>query len=323
MFVLESKVEIGDLIFNQVVDIKIRRSVDLLSDTAVIKLPTKFVLKDTKQKLQSDKAIKVGNPVTITLAYKGKFERVEFRGVVTSIKPTTPVEIQCEDNVWFLRRKTINNSFYDTTLKDILTYVVDKKYVELSNKIPNIPVKQYVIKRKNSAQALIQIQQDFGLNIYLDDEGKLFAGLVQTESIGDKVVYDLNYNIVSQNLKFVNENDVKIKIVAKAFFKNNTHIEVVLGDLDGEERTWHTHTINDEETLKKVAQSKLNQLKYSGYDGDIKSFLIPFADRGMTAQIIDEVYPEREGLYFIPSVNIHFGTRGARRIITLGSKLSK
>ncbi len=42
----------------------------------------------------------------------------------------------------------------------------------------------------------------------------------------------------------------------------------------------------------------------------------------MSAHIVDERYPEREGRYFIPKIVIHFGSGGARRIVTLGRKVS-
>jgi hypothetical protein len=322
MFVLESKIEIGNLVFNEVVDVKITRSVDVLSDTAVIKLPTSFVLKDTNRELNTSKAILSGNPVSIRLGYKDKFSRIAFTGVVTTVKPTTPVEIHCEDAVWHLRRTTVNKAFTNTTLKDILREVVKKTNIKLSNNIPDAPIKKYLIKDKNGAQALHQIKQDFALNVFLDDQGKLFAGLQQTEGAGKQVTYDLEYNIVSHNLQFVKEGDIRVKIVAKAILPDNTRIEVVVGDLDGEQRTWTTHSIDNKETLEKFALSRLQQAQYVGLGGTITGFLIPFADRGMTAQIIDERYPEREGKYFISKVVIHFVNRGARRIITLGQKVS-
>ncbi|QYS88020.1 hypothetical protein [Flavobacterium davisii] len=46
MFVLTCKVEIGNYVFHQVNEIEINKSVDEMSDTATIKLPTRFKVRD-------------------------------------------------------------------------------------------------------------------------------------------------------------------------------------------------------------------------------------------------------------------------------------
>ena len=37
---------------------------------------------------------------------------------------------------------------------------------------------------------------------FLDDEGKLYAGLQQLNNVLQTVIYDLNYNIVENNLEY-------------------------------------------------------------------------------------------------------------------------
>lgn len=322
MFVLGCKVEIGDYVFDSIVDVKIVRSVDLLSDTAIIKLPTKFVLKGMKQKHTTEKTFKVKDPVTITLAYVGKFEHTEFRGFVSKIKPNTPIEIHCEDSTFVLRRQSHFKNFTNTTLRGVLQYITAGTGIELSPNIPDVPLENFLLKGDNGAQALNKIKE-FGFVVFFDGNGKLFAGLRQTEGTGKEVTYDLDYNIVSHELEFKTAEQVKIKLKAKGWKPDNTYIEVEVGDKDGEERIWQTRSVTNEAELRKLAESQLMAMTYNGYDGTVTGFLIPFADRGMTAHIIDEEYPEREGKYFIPKVEIEFGTNGARRVVTLGRKLSE
>ena len=121
MFILESKVEIGNYIFNQVNEIEITKSVEELSDTAVIKLPTRFKVRQNGEQKFTEDAIKVGDKVTITLGYEGKYSGVEFTGFVKKISPKIPLEIHCEDALWVLRRKNITRSWEKTTMKEILT----------------------------------------------------------------------------------------------------------------------------------------------------------------------------------------------------------
>ncbi len=321
MFVLECKIEIGNLSFDQVVDVKITRSVDLLSDTAVIKLPTTFVLKGTGENQNTQKALKVEDAVRITLGYKGKFSKTEFTGFVTHVKPTTPIEVHCEDAIWKVRQKSCFKNFKDTTLKNILNYIVEGTGVMLSDKVPQMKINNFLLKNDNGAQSLMKLK-NYGLTLFLDDSGKLFAGLRQSQGSGKEVTYDLEYNIVKHRLQFKEEKEVKIKLRAKARKPDNTYIEVEVGDKQGQTLEWITHDITSESELKKVAESRLKQMTYDGYEGTVTGFLIPFADRGMSAHIVDERYPEREGRYFIPKIVIHFGSGGARRIVTLGRKVS-
>jgi hypothetical protein len=263
----------------------------------------------------------VDDTVSITLGYEGRFEHTEFTGYVTHVKPTTPIEVHCEDAIWKLRQKSCFRNFKNTTLKSILNYIVEGKDIALSNNIPEMAIDNFLLKNDNGAQALMKLKK-YGLSIFLDDEGKLYAGFRQTEGAGKEVVYDLEYNIVKHRLQFKEAKEVKIKLKAKARKPDNTYIEAEVGDSDGQTIEWITHDITSEAELKKVAESRLKEMKYDGYEGSITGFLIPFADRSMTAHIKDERYPEREGRYFVPKIIIRFGTGGARRIVTLGRKLS-
>ncbi|MEI7488180.1 MAG: hypothetical protein WCJ72_12365, partial [Chryseobacterium sp.] len=51
------------------------------------------------------------------------------------------------------------------------------------------------------------------------------------------------------------------------------------------------------------------------------SFLIPFATRGMVAEIRDSEHPHLAGNYFISEVKTTFGMGGARRIVKISNKL--
>jgi len=42
----------------------------------------------------------------------------------------------------------------------------------------------------------------------------------------------------------------------------------------------------------------------------------------MLAEIRNEVYPEKEGTYYIDSVQIKYGMNGARRFVEIGQRLT-
>ena len=321
MFILESKVEIGSYIFNQVNEIEITKSVEELSDTAVIKLPTRFKVRQNGEQKFTEDAIKVGDKVTITLGYEGKYSGVEFTGFVKKISPKIPLEIHCEDALWILRRKNITRSWEKTTMKEILTEVVKNTPVQLADNIPSVNLDKWIIKNANGAQVLESLKKDLLMTAFINDEGKLYCGLQQLTNVGQTVVYDLNYNLVENNLEFKSKEERKIKIKYTYIDKENKRKSIEVGDPDGEQRTYHTSVISDTKKLEEMANAEIEKLKYDGFEGDVTSFLIPYATRGMKAKLLDNEHPNREGNYFIKKVVTTFGTGGARRKITIGNKL--
>ncbi len=321
MFILKCKILIGGYAFNSINEVEITKSVEELVDTAVIKLPTKFKIRSTGELKYIEEVIKPGDQVKITLAYEGKFEKVEFTGYVSKVSPKIPMEIQCEDSMWLLRRKNTNKAFGKTTLKEILNEVVAGTGIQLSDKVPQMQIDKFIIKDANGTQVLQKLKEDFALSIYLDDEGKLYAGLEQMNNIGQVAIYDLNYNLVSNDLEFKTEEEKKLKIRYTYIDKANKKRQVEVGDQDGELRTFHTSVISDEAQLRKMAEAELKKNKYSGFEGSVKSFLIPFATRGMVAEIRDKEHKNRQGKYYIKKVATSFGTSGARRTVTIGNKL--
>lgn len=321
MFILAGKIQIGDYVFTAINDVEITKSVEDLVDTATIKLPTKFKVRQNGVQKYTEEAIKIGDKVTITLAYEGKYEGVEFTGFVAKVSPKIPMEIYCEDAMWLLRRKNIKKAFAKTTLKEILQEVVLGTDLKLSEKIPEMGIDKFIILNANGTQVLQKLKEEFALSIYLDDDGKLYAGLEQLNNIGKVAIYDLNYNLVSNDLEFKTADEKKIKVIYESKdLKTHEKIKVELGDEGGETITLSVPVSNKKE-LESLAASALKMRKYDGYDGSVKSFLIPFATRGMAAKIIDKEHSNRDGQYFIKKVVVNFGTDGARRTVTISNKL--
>ncbi len=325
MFILDSTIKIGDYTFKQVHNVRIVKSVDLLSDTATIKLPISalFGNKDKGFERKSlEEEIKAGMPVSITLAYKDVYEKKEFTGYVAFVKPNTPIiEIECEDAVYKIRKKRINKNFGKTTLKEVLEFIVAGTEVPLAGDIPEVQFDRFLIKNKNGAQSLQKLSDEYGLSIFIDDNNKLYAGLRQLKGAGSLVRYNLHKNVIKPNLEYRRAEDTRLYVKVIGVQKDNTKIEVIVGDTDGEQRTIHKYNVSSKKTLKEIGEAELSNLRFTGYRGTVTSFLVPYATRGMSAEIIDNNYPQRSGTYFVPKVTISFGQNGARRKVELGSKL--
>lgn len=321
MYILSAKIEIGNYVFNSVNEVEITKSVEELVDTAIIKMPLKFKVRDNNEQKFTEEVIKAGDPVKITLAYEGKYEGVEFEGYVARIKPKTPLEVHCEDAMWLLRRKNITRSFEKTTMKEILEEVVKDTPIKLSKRIPSVALDKYIIKDANGTQVLQGLKENLAMTVFLEDDGSLYCGLQQATNIGQRVIYDLNYNLVENNLEFKTSEDKKIKVRYTYIDKQNKRKSYEFGDKDGELRTYHTSVVSDEKKLEEMAKAEIKKLKYDGFEGDVVSFLIPYVTRGMAGEVQDAEHKNREGNYFIKTVVTTFGTSGARRKATFSNKL--
>lgn len=321
MFVLESHIKIGSFSFKSINEVVINKSVNELADTCVIKLPARFKIKDQGKEVFTENAIKAGDKVEVTLAYEGVYEGLEFVGYVKKIKPGTPVEIQCEDAMYLLRQKNITKAWENTTLKEVLQEVVSGTELELSNDIPGIELKDWIIKNANGTQVLEKLKQEFALTIFITDENKLYAGLSQLTNQAETAIYDLNYNIVQNDLEYRTAEDRKLKVKYTYIDENNEKTEVEVGDPDGEQRSFHTSVVSDPAKLKEMAEAEIGKLKYDGFDGSLTAFLVPFATRGMQARLIEDDKKNLDENYFIKSVETSFGMSGARRKVEIGQKL--
>ncbi|WP_312091093.1 late control protein [Chryseobacterium sp.] len=322
MFILTCKIEIGKYIFHSVNEVEITKSVTELVDMAVIKMPTKFKIRSNNEQKYIEEVIKPGDSVKITLGYEGKYEGVEFTGIVKKVNPKIPMEIHCEDAMWLLRRKNISKSWKKTTLKEVLQEIVSGTEIKLSKKIPDVALESWIIRSKNGTQALQEIKETMAMSVFLEDDGTLYCGLQQSTNIGQRVKYDLNYNLVENNLEFKTADEKKIKVIYSwTDKKTNKKKTYTAGDEGGEERKYNLTAVYDEKVLQSMADKVLKEAKYDGFEGDVTSFLIPFATRGMTAELIDKEHKNREGNYFIKQVVTTYGTSGARRKVTIGNRL--
>ncbi len=322
MFVLTGHFEIGDYKFEAINEVEITRNIDEISGSAVIKMPSKFFVKQNGALRYTEEAIAAGDPVKITIGYKDKLVKQEFVGFVDSIKTGNIIQINCTDGLRPLKRKDFKCNEQKTTLIKILKKIVEGTGIKLATKLPEVKLEKFTRKEGNAMQALQSLKEQTGLSIFLNDEGKLHCGLQQLFNIGEYAAYDLNYNIVKNDLQIRTKSDKKIKIVYTAKTKDNQKISVEAGDKDGELQEITQQMVLDVDTLKQMANNHLSKLQYDGYEGDLTSFLIPYAAPAMGAKIIDDKRPHRNGVYLIKKVITTFGTNGARRKVSIGNKLS-
>lgn len=318
MYVLRSIIEIGRFRFRGVHHVKIVKSVTELTEKAFIKLPISFVVNGQSERLED--LIKYEDKVFIKLWYIGEDQHAEtFTGYVRQIDHNTPVEIECESTLGLLRKKPIHKRWANVSLKALLTEV-------LGGTLPldcpvDLTLKRFTAKRASAYSVLLKIKDNYGLDMYIDRNGALYCGLRQTIQQSDQVGFKLHQNVIKPNLKWQSQDDVRLNIKAVAILPDDKKLEVQVGDPEGESRTLHFYNITSEAKLKDLARSEMELYKFSGYRGNITTFLVPKAQIGDTAVLLDDDYPSRNGSYFIKGMTTTFGSGGARRKVELGRKV--
>ena len=315
MYVPLCEITIGKYIFRHVVNVKIESSRKDMGDTAVIVLPSKYAGKSLA------KEIKEGDRVEIRLSYDGYGMNTEFTGYVNIIGCNLPVEIQCEDEIYKLKRTPAKvKSWQSTKLKDVLHHLVPDATLE----VPDITLSPFYIKGTlNVATALQQIRDAYGLDVYFRGS-KLFAGLAYTEksmSAAKPVVFDLRKNVVKNDIEFVRADSRRIKLKAISMLPGNKQLKYETGDPDGEVRTLHFYNKTTSE-LKALADEEVKKFKSDGFKGHFTCFGIPFVQHGMIAEIREEGFEEKNGKYFVDKVTTEYGMNGFRREIEPGRKAS-
>lgn len=332
-FVLQCEITVGNYRFRQVNHVRIEKTWRELGDRCTIRLP-KYIRENGLNTRTLEHFIKVGDPVSVTLWYMGKEKHVEYEGYVKRLMPNIPFEIECEDHSYYLRKTRIKKSWKkadNVSLHTVINYVlsaVNQQHasarLRVSSKLPQVNFSEgLVIEAGNTAATVLEkIRKEYGLTSYLKGR-ELYVGLAYGQVFGD-VKLSLAWNVIFHELVYRSADDILMKAKAIGITKNNKKVVVDdVGDADGEQRTLYFYAVTDKKQLRTLAQEELQKLKFTGFEGDMTTFLYPYSEPLMVADLRDPQYGEsRSGRYIIDAVDTEFGVYGARRRIELGIKLT-
>jgi hypothetical protein len=315
MFRLTSDIKISSYSFAAIVDVKVKSSWDLHTDTCQIVIPRKVNWRGRAIAFGDNPLIKRGDSVDVSLGY-GDINKKVFSGYLHQIKASIPTMINCQDDMWLLKQNTITASFENTTLKDMLFHVLPSS---VPFEAPDITLGQLRITNATPAQILEALRKDFFLKSWFRN-GTLYVGFAYVPSLQSEYVVRMNKNVVENNLEYFRQEDIKIRLKMISIQSDNSKIEYETGDATGEQRTlyYYQKTLAD---LKALADEEIQRLRYEGYRGSIKIFGQPTFNHGDIVDLRDETYPDRDGRYLVKSVEIEFGQSGFRQTLELDAKI--
>lgn len=334
LLLYSSLIKIGGLNLNFVNEVETRATWKEMTATATIKIPKKVLVKgrDLATNNIAD-IIKAGDKVVIKLGYSNTGSiKTHFMGYVAyGVRPSIPLEIPCEDEMYVLKRTRVKQKVFSSAkLSDLIKYIApnhefDVLDTELSS---NYSCLDYSVG--TAAQALKKVERVFGLKSFfrlVPDNTKpegvkpvLIVGRPYSSkdlALEKPVVYELRKNTKGDTLRyrFPEDNPIQIKGIVKVPNGKDLKYEYPPDLVDGSVQTRTFYGISLETLIKRV-KSLAQVVNAEKYEGDITGFGVPFVRHGMVARIIDSFYEKRNALYFIDSVTTRASVSGGLEVIS-------
>lgn len=298
--------------------VSIKRSVELLSDTATITLPgTVF-----NKAINIEDKIKVGDDVEIQLGYNDNLKE-EFKGYLKAIKTDGgSLTLELEDDIYLFRKSVKDEEMKNASVKSILENICSQVGGFSVSCDYDFSYDKFVINNATGYDVLKKIQDEASPNIYLKD--KVLHVHPQYAEIFGEARFDFSRNIERDgtDLKYKSEDERKLLVVVESTDETGATVSVEKGTTGGDKMTLKLPGVSSKSSLEQKAQSVLDQKVYTGYEGSFQSWLIPYVDAGYKVSITDPDYEIKDGTYYVISVETAFSKDGGVRKITLGKKIS-
>lgn len=326
MYALTADITIGAYRFRAVHRVRIVKSIYSFVDTAIIEIPASARLKKAgdpqTQSVETAKQFQEGDKVSINLGYDGKLMN-EFTGFVKRVNFTMPCQIECEGYSWQLRKDKITKLYKSTTIKEVLELITAGTDIKISPDIQDTTIAPFRIDAKNGTEVLDMLKKEAFQTVYFIGD-TLYVGLEELAQIDKSATYKLGWNTINDdNLKYRRPEDVKVQVNITYKDKKGKAKHKTVGQAGGITTGISYGYAADEFEMVKRAEQEAQKFRYAGYEGKVLAFLIPYAQPGYKADIIDEKYPERSGSYILESTEVDFGMSGARRLVGIGKTINK
>ncbi|WP_153042775.1 hypothetical protein [Rufibacter ruber] len=247
-----------------------------------------------------------------------------FIGYVSAVQQKTPFVIECEDQMWLLKRVSYTKSFKKVSLKELVDFLIskldDKPKVNVT---VDIDLKNFIIDNATGTQVLEELKKGYGINSFFRD-GELYVGFSYNSQASEKyrktkeIIFQKQ--VIEDDLVYRSKEETKVKVKVTVG-EGKTKKEVEIGDPDGQEITFKVPD-GAIPNPKKYAEEMLEKHKYEGFSGSFTTFGFPHFRHGDVCKLVDLQHPEKNGSYIVKTVERSFGSGGFRQTIELAQKIS-
>lgn len=317
-------------------------SYEHLTDTFKVVFPRRLLMRGRDLFSGSNPMFGRGDEIEVKSGYYPN-ERIIFKGFISKIRTTLPIELECEDEMWQFKQYTVTYPKKvqkivlskrgkplkrpkivsgPITLSELIGNIVTEDFAEPNLIDGDINLGVFRVTNATPAQVFDKLRSEYGLYSYFVD-GVLQIGFGSDASRTNEETIILEEAVFNYDeLDFQRAEDVRIKVVAISMNANNTKTQVEVGDADGEQRTIHKYDMNEAE-LKKVAEAWLAQQRYTGFTGKIVTLAEPYLRHGDRLKLISEKFPELNSTYLIKGVQRPTTIGGgSRQVIELGARIA-
>ena len=296
--------------------VEIHRSVELLADTAVIRLPGS----EYNAALDVESRIRRGDRVTVRLGYWETEIMTEFEGWVQRVGTDNgAITLECEDDLFRMRVALRDRQLEKVSLKDLLNGVLSEIGGYTLDCSYDWTYDRFVINTATGYDVLAKVQEESGADIYLD--GTVLHVHPPGQMTGREVIYDFAQNVQSCDLQYRRSDERRVRVVVKALMPDGTVRESEYGPAGGDKVEVRC-AATDDASMRSRGESEVRRLSFNGYDGSITGWLVPYVRPGDSVVLHDRDYEYKNGKYFVQAVTTTFGSSGGTRKIELGFRLN-
>ena len=128
-------------------------------------------------------------------------------------------------------------------------------------------------------------------------------------------------NIEKSELKYRDARTRKFICTIEGTDAAGKTVKVTKGTPGGDKFNLKIPGVSDRVTLERRADEELKIRSYTGYEGSITGWLVPYVEPAWVAEIRDADYEYKTGKYYVVAVETSFSSAGGKRKVTLGKKI--
>ncbi|MCO5253357.1 MAG: hypothetical protein M9892_03210 [Bacteroidetes bacterium] len=339
------------LYIDYVHEVEINKSLKEMTGTCTIRLPKNIMVgnRDVSFRKPLGEVVKGGDAVRVWMKYAqeggGKTEnRLEFAGFVRNVNPTVPLEIECEDYMYKMKRKEVSpKSFSGGNLMQVIRYITEGMPLEYEVVDTALGGVFYITKDEPTAgKVLAKIEEVYGLKStiltseygveppYYHGNGNgnnkpkftlVVGNQYQASGNSVPVKYKLNQNVISNDLSFTRAEDKQIKVkVSSRQADGKVITSQFKGDEEGDTKELMIPGLTQAQ-IEAIAKRLYAENKVDSFEGSMTTFGLPAIYPGMLAHVETDNYELKQTTNYVDEVKVSFGMGGYRRQITLGPQL--
>jgi hypothetical protein len=340
MFALSSQITIGAFRFSGVHEVRIRRSIHSIMETAVITIPTiARLLKnntDLPHTVKTGDLFTDGDAITVEVGYNGKLT-TEFEGFVSGRNAGLKTAVFCEGYGRLLQQSVIEGFWSAMSLKNLLQQAVAN--IDPSRNITvrcdaDINFCNVTANRISGYRLIEQILKytDNALRCFFIEPTVLWCGLPYSKyALGSRLntaephsQFRPGYNALCEHTLIQrNSNMNPGRIVYVKRLPSGTVLTATDAVVAAPVRTVVKvlNHIADWKSLQLLANEKAYTGSFEGYEGSFTGFLLPAAKAGSGIVIHNNNSTETNAVYLAETEELIFGVQGVRRNLEPGPRL--